>query len=90
MFADFLQLITRRSPADYERRFVESVGVHRKSPRNPRLERFMAWCWIVIAAKSALVLWLFERYRVPINPLWVIAPTIVFAALVTVVYLLRD
>jgi hypothetical protein len=90
MFADFVRLINRRPPTDYERGFVESVTVTAKSPRNRRLERLFAVCWVVIIIKSLAVVWLFDRYHVPVNPLWVIAPTFIFAALCTAVYLLRD
>ena len=50
----------------------------------------IAICWVLILLKSFAVVWLFDRYHVPVNPLWVIAPTVIFAALCTVVYLLRD
>jgi hypothetical protein len=90
MFADLVRLISRRPPTDYERGFVESVTVTAKSPRNRRLERLFAICWVLIVIKSFAVIWLFDRYHVPVNPLWVIAPTVIFAALCTAVYLLRD
>ena len=90
MFSNLIQLITRRPPADYERVFVREVNVRRKAPRNRRVERFMAICWILIVVKSVAVVWLFGRYHVPVNPLWVIGPTVVFAALCTAVYLFRD
>jgi uncharacterized membrane protein YgcG len=90
MFADLVRLISRRPPTEYERGFVESVTVTSKSPRNRRLERLFAICWVLIVIKSFAVIWLFGRYHVPINPLWVIAPTVIFAALCTAVYLLRD
>ena len=90
MFADLVKLINRRPPTDYEQGFVRSVTVTSKSPRNRRLERLFAICWVVIVIKSFAVIWLFDRYHVPVNPLWVIAPTVIFAALCTAVYLLRD
>jgi hypothetical protein len=90
MFADFVRLINRRSSTDYERGFVQSVSVREKPPRNRRLERLFAICWVIIVLKSFAVIWLFDHYHVPINALWVIAPTVIFAALCTVVYLLRD
>jgi hypothetical protein len=90
MFADFVRLISRRTPADYERGFVREVRVDGKSPRNRRVERVIATCWVIILVKSFAVIWLFDRYNVPVNALWVIAPTVIFAALCTVVYLLRD
>ena len=90
MFADLVRLIHRRSSADYERSFVCKVTVSDRAPRNRRVERFIAVCWVLIAIKSFAVVWLFSRYHVPVNPLWVIAPTVIFAALCTAVYLLRD
>jgi hypothetical protein len=90
MFPDFVRLINRRHPADYERDFVRDVRVHDKAPRNRRVERLIVICWAIILLKSFAVVWLFDRYHVPVNPLWVIAPTVIFASLCTVVYLLRD
>ncbi len=90
MFADFIRLVNRRSRSDYERGFIQEVRVRRKSPRNRGVERLFLACWVVIAAKCVLVAWLFKHYQIAVNPMWVIAPTVVFAALCTAVYLLRD
>ncbi|HXN34758.1 MAG TPA: hypothetical protein VN877_01210 [Opitutaceae bacterium] len=90
MLADFIRLINRRPPGDYERGFVRKVSVRHRVPRNRRVERLIALCWVLILVKSVAVVWLFGHYHVPVNPLWVIAPTVVFAALCTVVYMLRD
>ncbi len=90
MFADFIRLISRRPPVDYERGFVRDVSVSERPPRNRRVERMFAICWVIIILKSAAVVWLFGRYHVPVSPLWVIAPTVVFAALCTLVYMIRD
>jgi len=90
MFADFVRLINRRPPVDYERGFVRAVNVRQRAPRNRRVERVIAACWAIIALKCVAVVWLFGRYHVPVSSLWVIAPTVVFAALCTLVYLLRD
>ena len=90
MLADLVRLINRRASADYERGFVREVKVRARTPRNTRVERLFAICWAVILVKSLVVVWLFSRYHVPVNALWVIAPTIVFATLCTTVYLLRD
>jgi hypothetical protein len=90
MFADLLRLINRRPPVDYERGFVRSVRVSEKPPRNRRVERLIAICWAIIVVKSVAVVWLFGHYHVPVSSLWVIAPTVVFAALCTLVYALRD
>jgi hypothetical protein len=90
MFADLVRLISRRPPTDYERGFVRGVSVSDKPPRNRRIERLFVVCWIVIVIKSFAVVWLFDHYHVPVSALWVIAPTVIFAALCTAVYLLRS
>ncbi|HZZ20117.1 MAG TPA: hypothetical protein VFE25_12140 [Opitutaceae bacterium] len=90
MFADLIRLISRRPPDDYERGFVREVSVSDRPARSRRTERVLAICWVLIVAKSFAVVWLFNHYHIPVNPLWVIAPTFVFAALCTAVYLLRD
>jgi hypothetical protein len=92
MFADLLQLMARRPRAGYERDFVRSVSVRHRSPRNPRVERVLVLGWALIALKTAVLVWALPHYHVllPFNVLWVVAPTIVFGALCTVVYLLRD
>ena len=90
MFADLLRFIHRRPPVDYEGGFVRGVRVRRKAPRNRRVERLFAICWVLIVLKSFAVIWLFDHYHVPVSPLWVIAPTVVFASLCTALYMLRD
>ena len=90
MFSDLIRLVSRRPPGRYEQGFVRSVSVRRKAPRNAKVERFLRLGWAVIAVKSLAVVWLFERYHIQINVLWVIAPTVAFASLCTLVYLLRD
>ncbi|HEY1791936.1 MAG TPA: hypothetical protein VGG34_03400 [Opitutaceae bacterium] len=90
MFADLVRLINGRPSDDYERSFVREVRVTTRSPRDPKTERLILICWAIIVVKSFLVIWIFDRYHVPFNALWVIAPTVIFAALVTVVYMLRD
>jgi len=90
MLADLVRLISRKPPVNYERGFVRQVNVRERAPRNARVERVLGVCWVVIALKCVLVVWLFDRYHVPVSPLWVIAPTAVFAALCTLVYVLRD
>jgi hypothetical protein len=43
--------------------------------------------WIVIIAKCLAVPWVVSHWQVPVHPGWVIAPTLIFAALVTLVVL---
>ena len=88
VFANLFSLLSNK-PGSYERAFVEEIR-EPKSPRNRKVERRLLACWVIILFKSYFILWLFSRYKIPINPLWVIAPTVVFACLITAVYFLRD
>jgi hypothetical protein len=92
MFANLIQLITGRPPAaePYELAFVKDVHVRQRRARRPKVERLLLVCWVLIALKSWLVIWAVAKYHVPIHPLWVIVPTVLFALLCTLVYLLRD
>jgi hypothetical protein len=77
---------SRRPPPEYERNFVQEVKVEAPPPRNRRLERLILGGWILIIVKSIVVFWAVHHYRIPFNALWVVAPTIVFALLITYVY----
>ena len=90
MFANFLQLITRRVPSDYDMAFVQAVKVKERSPRNLRLEKWILAGWVFITIKSFAVIWAIDHWHVPVNPLWVIVPTVLFASLCTLVYFRRE
>jgi hypothetical protein len=82
--------ISRRTPREYARGFVQEASSEHGSVRNPRVERLLGICWILIALKCAVVAWAVRHYCVPFNALWVIGPTVIFAALVSAVYWWRD
>lgn len=91
MFANLLQLITGRPPADFERAFVREVRVRQRRPRHPRTEKLILAGWLLILAKSVLTIWLVDKYHVPVNADWVIMPTVAFATVCTAAYFfLRD
>jgi hypothetical protein len=91
MFPNLLQLVTRQPPPDYDRGFVEEVRLIEYLPaRNSRVEKLLLVCWILIAGKCWLVTWLIDKYHMKLNPLWVTAPTVMFALLCTAVYFWRD
>jgi hypothetical protein len=92
MFANFLQLLLGRPspPEEYDLAFVKEVTVRTKPVRQPKVERVILVCWVLIALKCWLISWLIQKYHVPINPLWVIAPTLVFAVMCTFVYWRRE
>ena len=90
MFANFLQLITRRPPPDFERRFVQEVHVTRARERSRRTERILLLGWVLILIKSFLVIWAVDKYHLKFNANWVIMPTVVAALLCTAVYFRRE
>ena len=91
MFANLLQLITGRPPPpEVERNaFVEEVHVtHREHP-NARVEWMIFGCWVLIAVKHVLIIWVCREYPVPFHQLWVNFPTWLLGALATVIYYAR-
>ncbi|MDE3083802.1 MAG: hypothetical protein KGJ37_01105 [Verrucomicrobiota bacterium] len=90
MLAPLSQLLSRKRPHGYENAFVEKVTVTRRTRRSRRVEQLLIIGWVLIGIKSVLVVWTIRHWHVPFNPLWVIAPTVAFAALCTAVYLWRD
>ena len=77
MFANFLQLITGRPPTEHEQGFVEEVHlVNHARPRNRRAEKLFLVCWLLIAVKCFLVVWLVDKYHMNFSPLWVNGPTV--------------
>lgn len=47
----------------------------------------MSLAWVVIAVKCALIWWAMVHWNVPFHPIWIVAPTLVFAALATMLWL---
>jgi hypothetical protein len=86
MLPNFLQLFGRQPDDDYERAFVQDVAVREQPQRSRRVERLIYLGWLLIAAKSVLVWWACMKYHVPIHPLWIVAPTVMFGLLCTAVY----
>jgi flagellar biosynthesis protein FliR len=48
-----------------------------------RIRLWLAIGWAVIIAKCLAVPWLIARWQIPVHPGWVIGPTLIFAALIT-------
>ena len=88
MFANLFQLITGRPPVpDIERRaFVQEVRVREVKRRNPKVEKMILVCWILIAVKHVLIIWACQHYPVPFHQLWVNFPTWLLGALATGLY----
>ncbi len=92
MFANFVQLLTGRTATQYgNNAFVEDVSVSdsEREPRNPRVERLILICWLLIAVKHVAVIWAVHRYAVPFHQLWVNFPTWLLGVLATSVYYWR-
>ncbi|MCC5025530.1 MAG: hypothetical protein J6386_23350 [Candidatus Synoicihabitans palmerolidicus] len=54
---------------------------------SPQERWFLAIAWVVIAAKCVFVSWAFRHWDIPLNAWWIIAPTLFFAAVVTILWL---
>lgn len=90
MFANLLQLLTRRAPPGYDLAFVKEVQKSAaREPRSRRLERVLVICWVLIAIKTWAVMVLIHHFKVPINPWWINAPTLGAGAICTLIYVLR-
>ncbi len=90
MFASFLHLVARRStPGSNHDPFITEVVVHERDARNPRVERVIFICWVLIAVKHIAIIWACQRYPVPFHQLWINFPTWLLGALATGIYLWR-
>ncbi|HTT58168.1 MAG TPA: hypothetical protein VMF63_13730 [Opitutaceae bacterium] len=60
------------------------------TPHLPRRLRLVLEIgWLVIIAKCCAVPWVIARWQIPVHPGWVIGPTLIFAALVTLLVLVH-
>lgn len=87
MFPNLLALIANRPPPEVEQQaFIEAVHVEESERRNPRVERMIFICWILIAVKHVAIIWAVHRYAVPFHQLWVNFPTWLLGVLATGIY----
>jgi hypothetical protein len=92
MFANLIQIVAGRAPSPEVARhpFVEEVEVRHREPRNPKVERLICLCWILIAVKHVLVIWACRAYpQIPFHQLWVNFPTWLLGVLATGIYYWR-
>jgi hypothetical protein len=91
VISNFLDLVSRRGRREYPQEFIRSVNLRRTESESDRKLKRLLWIfWGVILVKCAFIWWLMRHYHVPIHPLWVVVPTLMFAALITAVYVWRD
>lgn len=88
MFANLFRLITGQPAPEVDRHaFVQDVRVHRPVRPDPKVERFLLICWILIAVKHVFIIWACHHYpKIPFHQLWVNAPTWLLGALATGIY----
>jgi hypothetical protein len=87
MFANLVQLITGRPAPELDRHaFVQEVRVEQRERRDPKVERLIFVCWILIAVKHVAIIWVCRHYPVPFHQLWVNFPTWLLGALATGIY----
>lgn len=90
MFPNLVQLLGGRPAPDVARRaFVKDVAVGERERRNPRVERLLLICWLLIAVKHVTVIWAVGHYAIPFSPLWVNFPTWMLGVLATGLYYWR-
>ncbi len=91
MLANLLHFLHRRRTAEeYESAFVEGVEVRTpREKRSRKSERILIVGWVLIALKALLVWWAIRAYAMPLNPWWIIAPTLGAAGVCTWLYLRR-
>jgi hypothetical protein len=90
MFANLVNLITGRTTAQLEHNaFVREVHVEEHERSNPKVERLILICWILIAIKHVAVIWAVAKYPVPFHQLWVNFPTWLLGVLATGIYFWR-
>ncbi len=69
---------------------VEEVHVTKPVPANPRVERTILICWVLIAIKHVLVIWAVHHYPVPFHQLWINFPTWALGVMATLAYYARE
>ena len=88
MFANLFELVTGRVPSpEFDRLpFVQEIRIRRTEPRSARVERVILVCWLLIAIKHVLIIWVCRHYPVPFHQLWVNFPTWLLGVLATGIY----
>jgi hypothetical protein len=67
--------------------FIKGVRATDAPKTSPWVTRLIVGGWVLIVIKSVVVWWACAHYALPFHPMWVIGPTVAFAALCTGVYL---
>ncbi len=54
-----------------------------------KMRWFLIVAWVLILAKCGFVWWAIDHWQVPIHAAWIIVPTLMMAALATVLWLVH-
>lgn len=90
MISELFRLITGRTGAEDDTDFVEEVTLREKRRPSRSVERLILVAWVIIVAKCFVVAWAIERYAIPVQPGWVVVPTLFMAAICTALYYWKD
>ncbi|MBI5688590.1 MAG: hypothetical protein HZC55_00725 [Verrucomicrobia bacterium] len=88
MITHLLHLVYGRAPTPeaIQYAFVQEVHVDHAPRREPRVERLILTCWLLIAAKHGFILWACRHYPIPFHSLWINFPTWLLGTLATGIY----
>ena len=84
------RLITGRTGDRRDADFVEEVTVKEARRPSRAVERLILAGWAIIIVKCFVVAWAIERFAIPVQPGWVIVPTLFMAAICTALYYWKD
>jgi hypothetical protein len=59
---------------------------HREERTSHAMPWFITVAWALILAKCAAIWWAIGYWQVPIHPAWLVVPTLLFAALATMLW----
>lgn len=88
MFANLVHWIAGRPPPleAVQHAFIAEVHVDHPPVRDPKVERLILGCWLLIAVKHVLIIWACRHFPVPFHQLWINFPTWLLGTLATGIY----
>jgi len=90
MFANLLFRLRNLSPRVAEDPFVREVTVTRPVPRSRRSELLLIIGWGLVGLKCWATFWAVKHYTMPVNAWWIVAPSLLAAAVCTWIYWRRN
>jgi len=89
VFTNLRQLISGRPVTEPDLNLVLDAKVRSKPNHDPKLERFILICWVLISVKHVFIIYACVHWPVPFHQLWINVPTFALGLLATSVYYLR-